>query len=76
MPKVRLKFFGQYREWVEAETAELEANTPAEALASLGLLERFADSTGMLAVNQEVAGLDTPLNDNDEIGLLPPMTGG
>lgn len=28
------------------------------------------------AVNQEIAGLDTPLKDGDEVAFFPPVTGG
>jgi molybdopterin synthase sulfur carrier subunit len=39
--------------------------------------EVFAEDQPVLyALNQEMARLDTPLRDGDEIGFFPPVTGG
>jgi molybdopterin synthase sulfur carrier subunit len=35
-----------------------------------------ADSGNRLAVNQQLAGLITPLHDGDEVAMFPPVTGG
>jgi len=80
--QVRVLFFGMLKEFIgaSAETVELsegasvrdvlrhyEARIPQiqSALASLAL-----------AVNQQYASPDTPLNPNDEVALLPPVSGG
>ncbi len=39
--------------------------------------EIFAEDQPVLcALNQEMARLDAPVNDGDEIGFFPPVTGG
>lgn len=38
--------------------------------------ELAAGRAWRLAVNQDLAGLDTPLHDGDEVALFPPVTGG
>jgi len=80
--QVRVLFFGMLKEsiGVSAETIEVperasvrdvlrhyEARIPqmTSALASLAL-----------AVNQQYASPDTPLNPDDEVALLPPVSGG
>ena len=40
----------------------------AEALAELSIVR--------VAINQEIAQLDTAVTDGDEVALFPPMTGG
>ena len=43
-------------------------NTHSEALEDLSVIR--------VAVNQEMAEMDTPIAANDEVALFPPMTGG
>lgn len=42
---------------------------------SFRLAEAFS-GTVLVAVNQEMVGLDTPLADGDEVAFFPPVTGG
>lgn len=42
-----------------------------------GFEEALDDMSGVrVAVNQEMADLDHPLTDTDEVAVFPPMTGG
>jgi molybdopterin synthase catalytic subunit len=80
--RVRVLFFGQLREIVGA--AELEAELPPSARmqdAFAFFQERFPllasfRSITIASRNQEYAPWDTALEDNDEIALLPPVSGG
>ncbi|MHC4598442.1 MAG: MoaD/ThiS family protein [Planctomycetota bacterium] len=54
---------------VEIENAE----KVGELLARLGVPE---NAVALVMVNQEKAGLDTPLNDGDVVSLLPLIVGG
>jgi MoaE-MoaD fusion protein len=80
--RVRVLFFGAARDAVDSNKLEIELNSPAtvasafENLASrYVLLERFGRSL-LFAVNQEYASRETPLKQNDELALFPPVSGG
>lgn len=81
---VTVKFFAMLKNKVGKETVELSVN---EALS----LEEFKESvkkafpeiadylTGkrlLISVNEEFADKDTIIKDGDEVGLLPPFSGG
>lgn len=80
-PTVRVRFFGRLKETAGAGTRELrlpgDGATVADAVARLreaGALEdpdRVAYSVGDVLVDA-----DHPLEDGDELGLLPPVSGG
>lgn len=79
---VRVLFFGRLKEIVgrAEDNAELSAGTRVEDLfARYGNqfpeLARFRPSVAA-AVNQEYAEWSAPLNDNDEVAFLPPVSGG
>jgi molybdopterin synthase catalytic subunit len=80
--RVRVLFFGMLKDLVGRPTDEVEL--PAGARVS-DLLAHYAAGVprlgayiGALAVsvNQEYAPRDTALAENDEVGLLPPVSGG
>ena len=79
---IRVLFFGAARDAVEANQLDLELEAPAtvsSAFQSLksrfSKLERFGRSL-LFAVNQEYATPDTQLNENDELAVFPPVSGG
>ncbi|MBL4671857.1 MAG: MoaD/ThiS family protein [Arenicella sp.] len=50
--------------------ADLVSHVPGE------LIEALSDESAMVSVNQKYAGWDAPLFDGDEVGILPPVSGG
>lgn len=40
------------------------------------LIQALDDETAMVSVNHKYAGWDAPLVDHDEVGFLPPVSGG
>lgn len=80
--KVRVRFFAVLREVVGSEEVELEVEpgTTAGALldslaAEYTKLGRYLDVI-QVAVNQDFAERDTKITDEDELALLPPVSGG
>jgi molybdopterin synthase catalytic subunit len=80
--RVRVLFFGMLRESVGKSSEEIELPKGASVRDVLGHYEsqipRLGESIPSLAVavNQQYARFDTELNANDEIALLPPVSGG
>lgn len=80
--QVHVLFFGALKDFAGhgRETLELpEGSTAGDVLVHYrALVPRFADYERSLAisVNREYAGPDRPLSDGDEVGLLPPVSGG
>jgi len=79
---IRVLFFGAARDAVEANQLDLALEAPAtvaSAFQSLKMrfstLERFGRSL-LFAVNQEYATPDTQLQENDELAIFPPVSGG
>ena len=79
---VRVLFFGAARDAVASNQIEISLETPATVSSAFRkLVERFADlerfgRSLLFAVNQEYATPDTLLNDNDELAVFPPVSGG
>jgi len=80
--RVRVLFFGMLKDVVGRSNDSLEL--PAGARVG-DLLEHYAAGSSKLkdylpslaiSVNQEYARRDAALNDNDEVALLPPVSGG
>jgi molybdopterin synthase catalytic subunit len=79
---IRVLFFGAARDAVAANQLDLTLEAPAtvsSAFQSLktrfSTLERFGRSL-LFAVNQEYATPDTQLQENDELAVFPPVSGG
>ena len=83
---IRLMFFARLREvlGVTAEEAVLPAGVGSVAALAAWLARRgdvWAHELApgrpvRIAVNQEMAGPDTPVRDGDEVAFFPPVTGG
>lgn len=80
--KIRVLFFGAARDAVQSNSLELTLAAPATVSSafrklseSFSGLERFGRSL-LFAVNQEYATPDTSLNENDELAVFPPVSGG
>jgi MoaE-MoaD fusion protein len=79
---VRVLFFGAARDAVRASSLEIRLTQPATVATALAELrskypnlDRFGRSL-LFAVNQEYSRPDTPLKENDELAMFPPVSGG
>ncbi|WP_456412841.1 molybdopterin converting factor subunit 1 [Thiolapillus sp.] len=83
---IRVLYFASLRDRLGSSGEELELSENTRDISALKALlaqrgERWAavfaeDELLLAAVNQEMAQADTPINDGDEIGFFPPVTGG
>jgi molybdopterin synthase catalytic subunit len=80
---VSVRLFSILRERAGCERVELELAeqaTVADALAALARLPSLTDVLArlpvQLAVNRDYASTDTPLQPQDELALIPPLSGG
>ncbi len=78
-------FFGGLQETAQTESCLIESQDVTNvrdlvvALSeqfSPSLINALNDETAMVSVNQQYAGWDVQLNDADEVGFLPPVSGG
>ena len=82
--QVQLLFFAQLKELANADSITLEISQGESVTDLLAKLEEqypdlskaLLDQTAMVSINQQIAQWDSPLNDGDEIGFLPPVSGG
>jgi len=80
----KVKLFAWFREKAKKEEVEVEIEGRArvkELLSTLGeripqLEEALSGKDYFIAVNHEVAGLDTEIEDHDEVAIFPPVSGG
>jgi molybdopterin synthase catalytic subunit len=79
---VRVLFFGAARDVVDTNPLDISLESPATVASAFhylagrfAQLERFGRSL-LFAVNEEYATPDTKLNDNDELAVFPPVSGG
>lgn len=79
---IQVRYFASLRETLGVADEQFDATPPdvatlIEALAQRG--EPWSDALNgrvLCAVNQEMAQRAAPLQDGDEVGLFPPVTGG
>ena len=77
---VTVRYFARMAE-IAGCPCETIAPVPATAAALFALLDqrhRFAFGTAALrvAVNERLVGWQSPLQDGDEVALIPPVSGG
>jgi molybdopterin synthase catalytic subunit len=80
--RLALKLFASFREAVGARELQWEMQdgaTVADLLESL--VARYPELSetlgqGMVALNHEYVAHDAALSDDDEVGLIPPVSGG
>lgn len=82
---IRVQYFARYREALGIDGEQLNWDA---GLATLGALRQLLVERGgawertlseqnlMCARNQELCGLDEPLQDGDEVAFFPTVTGG
>ena len=79
---IRVRFFSTLRDAAGAEECWLALSQGASGLdAKMTLVARYPRVEGLinyarLAVNQEYQPWETLLHDGDELGLIPPVSGG
>jgi molybdopterin converting factor subunit 1 len=80
--KIRVVFFGAARDAAGATSMELSLDAPAtvssafqKVVEKFSELERFRRSL-LFAVNEEYATPETRLQENDELAVFPPVSGG
>lgn len=84
MASYKLVYFAWVRERIDlpGELIESDAATPAELIEELRAKDAryaaaFADISALrVALDQELAEFDTPLQGVGEVAFFPPMTGG
>jgi molybdopterin synthase catalytic subunit len=75
--QVSVRLFAGLRERAERDLVELELPDGARVRDALAQLDRLIDGVPVvLAVNQEYADADAELRPNDELALIPPVSGG
>lgn len=82
---MKILFFASLRE--QLATAELELATQNQATTAREVLHRLQEQGELwqrtldasrlrVAINQELAQLDDPVSEHDELAFFPPVTGG
>ncbi|HKP12493.1 MAG TPA: MoaD/ThiS family protein, partial [Blastocatellia bacterium] len=80
--KITTLLFGQARETVGAASLQLEVARPATVASAFAALTAAhpklaaMERSLLFAVNEEYAVREQPLNDGDQLAVLPPVSGG
>lgn len=82
---INVLFFAHLRDLAGMNAVELEIGDAQSARDLLtlmrgrvpdALIDALADESAMVSINQRYAGWGGVINDGDEIGILPPVSGG
>jgi molybdopterin synthase sulfur carrier subunit len=75
---IKVRYFASLKETVGRAEDELQATSPQPARSIWQQLnpDLPIPDTLLAAVNMEYVGLDTLVNDGDELAFFPPVTGG
>lgn len=82
MGKVSVRFFARYAELAGCTWSAVNVSTPATVGDVIARIREVFPGTQALparplaALNQRQVHLDAPVNDGDEVALLPPLSGG
>ena len=80
MKTIRVRYFASFREHagVSEETLTLEAHTAADVFVATGARHGSTEPKGhcKVAINDEMAGWDSEVQDGDTVLLFPPVAGG
>jgi molybdopterin synthase sulfur carrier subunit len=82
---ITIHYFASIRESMQRSEQELEL--PVQVTTVAGLIDELVklepscaailqDTQVLVAVDQSVVGLDSPLSGSEEVAFFPPMTGG
>jgi molybdopterin converting factor small subunit len=75
--KVSLLLFGKLQDIAGANRIEWQASSLSQLQSEVvGRWPAIAQQQVLWSVNQRVAKGDTPLNEGDEVALMPPFAGG
>ena len=75
--KVRVRLFAGLRERAGTDALELELPEGARVADALAAVEGLAEGLPLvLAVNREYAAADAVLSEDDELAVIPPVSGG
>jgi len=82
MGKVSVRFFARYAELAGCTSSAVNLETPATVADVIARVREVFPGTRDLpprplaALNQRHVQLDAPVNEGDEVALLPPFAGG
>ncbi len=87
MPEIKVKLFANFREFTKTKELKMHSETVRDVL--LALCSKYPGLEDMLFENESLkphvniflngrnaTGLDTPLKQDDEIAIFPPVSGG
>ena len=80
MKTINVRYFAMFREHagVGEESLTLDVETAADVFAATRDRHRSSEPVGhcKVAINDDMADWDTPVNDGDTVLLFPPVAGG